>query len=319
MTETHPLMIQHAAEQIIGWTAALLLAGAVEGDDDDEDQWLLITGTRQKGAQADLQARSYPATSIRIFGKWFNYGSIEPIATTIGVIADAVRAKKTGSGSLISSLRGQIDGKTFLKGLADTWDNVERMAEGKTDIKAESIKFALTALVPNLIRQPLRASDDLERDWKAKEWWHDALPYGGGAAPKIDATTGEPVKKPGNFATRLLFPFLVAPPEQIAASDRMLIEWNRQNPNSRWAPDEASRILDVKQPGGGKVRVELNGKAYEYLQKRAAAVTKLRLPSYRPNPDERTIKAIKDAYEEGRTKAREELRRWSLEKLGTVK
>jgi len=319
MTETHPQMIQHAAEQIIGWTAALLLAGAVEGDDDDEDQWLLITGTRQKGAQADLQARSYPATSIRIFGKWFNYGSIEPIATTIGVIADAVRAKKTGSGSLISSLRGQIDGKTFLKGLADTWDNVERMAEGKTDIKAESIKFALTALVPNLVRQPLRASDDLERDWKAKEWWHDALPYGGGAAPKIDATTGEPVKKPGNFATRLLFPFLVAPPEQIAASDRMLIEWNRQNPNAQWAPDEASRILDVKQPGGGKVRVELNGKAYEYLQKRAAAVTKLRLPSYRPNPDERTIKAIKDAYEEGRTKAREELRRWSLEKLGTVK
>ena len=319
MTATHPQMVQHLAEQLIGWTAALLLAGAVEGDEDDENQWLLITGTRQKGAEGDLQARTYPATSIRLFGEWYNYGSIEPIATTLGVIADAVRTNKTGSGSLVGSLRGQIDGKTFLKGLSDTWDNVERMAEGKTDLKAEAIKLALTTLVPNLIRQPLRATDELERDWKAKEWWHDALPYGGGAAPRVDTMTGKPVEKPGNFATRLLFPFLSNPPEKTADADKMLLAWNRQNPKQKWAPDEPSRILDIRQPGGGKVTVELNGLAYEYLQKRAAAVTKLRLPGYRANPDERTIDAIKAAFEHGRRQAREELRRWSVEKLGKVK
>lgn len=312
MTTTHPQLIQHLAEQMIAWTAAAVLAGAVEGGDDDDDQWLLVTGTKKKQGEKDLQDRTYPATSIRIFGKWFNYGSIEPVATALSVFADAVRTHKTGSGSLVATVRGQIDGKTFLQGLSRAWDNTERMADGKLNLSDVVLSQVIQTIVPNLIRQTARATDELERDWKSKDWWHEAFPSGAGAAARINTMTGDPVQKAGNFVTRLLFPFLQAAPEKITNADKMLLQWNRENPEAKYAPDEPDRKLKVRP---NEKAVELGPKAYEYLQKRSAVLARDRMPALVAKVDERTKNAIKAAVEDGRQRAREELKRWKPELL----
>ena len=312
MTKTHPQMVQHLAEQMIAWTAAIFLAGAVEGGDDDEDSWLLITGTKLKDGEKDLQERTYPATSIRLFGKWFNYGSIEPVATALGLFADAVRTHKTGSGSLVATVRGQIDGKTFLQGLSRAWDNTERIAKGNLSLSEVAFTQVVQTFVPNLLRQSVRATDDYERDWKTRDWWHEAWPDGSGAAARVSTTTGEPVEKPGNVASRLLFPFLVNAPQKITDADRMLLEWNRKNPEAKYSPEEPDRRLRLHRD---EKPVELGPKAYEFLQRRAAALARDRMPAYR-TPDKRAIDEIRDAISEGRERAREELKRWPAERLG---
>ena len=133
---------------------------------------------------------------------------------------------------------------------------------------------------------------------------------------KLSTTTGEEIRKPRNFATRLFFPFLSNPPAEITAADRMLLHWNRQNPTQAWAPDEPSRTLTLPRGSGRSARIELNPKAYEYLQRRSAVLSRQRTPSFRADVDERTSSAIKAAFEDGREQACEELRRWPVENLG---
>ncbi|HYF37336.1 MAG TPA: hypothetical protein VD994_18695, partial [Prosthecobacter sp.] len=88
------------AEQLIGWTAMLILSGMAEGDPDDESKLILITGTRNrddKAGEGQLLNRARGGeTTILWRGKpVLNYGRYEPFSTAIVSMVNAMRQMKS--------------------------------------------------------------------------------------------------------------------------------------------------------------------------------------------------------------------------------
>lgn len=201
-------MVRDLADQTIAWTTTALIWSAVEGDPDDDDKLLLITGSHPYGvegtAERDASQRINGGPYMIRFGDrktgvTFDYGRIEPLATTLASIVDLLRSKKrlnAGSpldveiATMVHSSLAQTTDKTFLKGLASIWEFIQ-----SPERKAEGIpKFLASAIVPNLIRQPLRNMDEYGREYRTAPWYYHALPVGDFAAKKIDIY-GNPVRK----------------------------------------------------------------------------------------------------------------------------
>ncbi len=228
------------AEQLIGWTVATLLYGMAEGDPDDEKKLILFTGTRSRsddrGEDQLLDRTRGGETTILVNGKpVFHYGRYEPFATVITTIVDAARDLKKIKGgqptgkAIEQAFRNVIDQartKTFLQG----FDGLMQLIEGRTSTTpAEALrKFIVTGIVWNLVRQPLRNADEYARDTRNAPWYYHAIPVGGLAEPLYDLY-GNPVKKGGNPASRMLFSAPTEPAPRNPA-DTALQAWGATHP-----------------------------------------------------------------------------------------
>jgi N12 class adenine-specific DNA methylase len=318
---TSPQMMQWLAEQTIAMAALALLKGAAEGDDDDEEKTFLITGSPPADfAERDLQERVAGGSYIiRIGDTKIPYGRIEPIATVLGSIIDALRIWKGGgdsaekAGLVFGSLKDAALNKTFLSGLAAVFDSVKQ--PGKLADKGE--RFILNALVPNLIRQPVRNMDPLVRDSTTADWWYQLAPLGSGAEARVNTATGEDKQKSGNAISRLVIPATIESGKPTL-SDIVLRKWNQANPGKpAWAPSSPERTQNLT-IGGKPARVKLNAQAYKYLSVRSATLAKNALAGIPLKPTEDDVKRIKDAYEEGRRRAWGELKNRPVDQLGEV-
>lgn len=152
------------AEQILAWGVFLILAKAIDQDDWEKDQ-PRITGTQagfDQYGKRQFEYRAAPAMSFRFGDTYVNYGRLEPLSTSLGMMVDALnlyRSKKDGStkaGEAIDKLAGQVKDKTFLRGISDiinAWESPENFGSRYLTNFAGS-------WVPNLIKQPARASQE---------------------------------------------------------------------------------------------------------------------------------------------------------------
>lgn len=133
-----------------------------------------ITGSYPKdpGKRAAMQAAGIPEYSIKIGDKWVPYGRIEPLATTLGLIADNVKTvqdyySKNPNDRRISdialqtttALANNLANKTFLQGIAGVVQAInDPERHGSAFIKG----FASLA-VPGAVAQFAKATDETQR------------------------------------------------------------------------------------------------------------------------------------------------------------
>lgn len=257
-------MVRDLADQTIAMIVTSILWGLTEGDDDDDDKLFLVTGSRpwgiaSSGERSLADRLNGGAFSIRL-GKagpdatYIDYSRIEPAATVIASVADAIRSiKRVGNGAdkademakLHSYVLSQATDKTFLQGLAKIGDILE---PGRSTGSAAA-RSVVQAIVPNMVRQPIRLLDDYERESRTAPWYYHALPMGAFAQPRMDIY-GQPVRKgrtplsgalgPMDRFARILIDIGVKPTNFRHPADLALVNWNRANPNEPYFPPRNS-------------------------------------------------------------------------------
>ena len=312
-----PTLVRDLSEQLIAWTAMALIFGAVQGDDDDDDKMLLITGSQPRSeATAGLRDLNSRATGgeymIRIGGRngiTIPYGRFDPIATVLGTTTDLIRSiKRNGSttenlASLWNYMVAQTNSKTFLQGIA----NISTILEGKSDPVGATKRTVLQALVPNIIRQPLRNLDDYVRDTKTAPATYTLLPTGDLAEPKVDVY-GNEIRKGSSPVMRLFFNSALATEPVLEATDNLLMNWNRSNPSMAYAPEQAKAVY--KSRNGKEVDMTAEETRRFRLASGRLASVKLRAvatPARVANPTEDDIQAIRNAFSEARRETRERM------------
>lgn len=244
------LFARDMVDQFMAWSSLMLLMGLVEGDDDDDEKPILLTGSRpygieQGGDREHLDRLHGGAFQLRI-GKrgpdavYIDIGRLEPLVTSIGTVADMIRGIKRvqhgkpwmdETGKLFSYMLDQAQEKTFLQGfasIAEWLQNPEKRAGGLPRVLLQSI-------VPNFVRQPLRNLDDYARDSKTAPLYYHALPYGGWAQPKLDLW-GNPIEKAGNPVARVFVDVGLQPYGTPVRGDELIRNWNRENPDDPFFP-----------------------------------------------------------------------------------
>lgn len=235
----------------LGLMAAVM--ALVDLEDDEGRPFITGSAPRNK-AERDMWYRlGIDPMSVRLGDSYYSYKYIEPMSTTIGVLADSLRrAKETGDmtesvSGVLSGLVEQSKDKTFLRTIGD----LQRIAEessSRTQRALDMVSYSfITTWVPNAIKQPLRAADPLFREsqqpregesvWyqAARKLPYDALPIGPFAPePRYDLW-GRPVVKPGgtNMATGLLVRLLNPVPkvgdvDSATKMDLALLNYNRR-------------------------------------------------------------------------------------------
>lgn len=318
--ESYPAALQtrHLAEQALAWTAAAALYNAVEGDgEDDRKKRFLITGSRSfkedKQGQRDLLERtSGGAMTLRVGDTTINYGRYEPIATVLATAADAIRSLKAmGNGAskqeaadkFVGYVTDQVMAKSMLQGMAD----LQRDIAGGAGTADRAKRALMTALVPNIIRQPLRNLDDYVRDSHGAPAPYSFFPAGGFAESK-QTPYGQPVQKTSNPLTRILFPAASKPAERLNNADRLLMNWNAKHPEEAWAPEPLSR--KKPDPKTGK-DTDMSNEEYAALERRAALKLSMKLASTlaganASHPTEEDLVALKKAFIDAHREAKEE-------------
>lgn len=243
----------------------LIATGAGEGDDDDLKKPFVITGsmpfTPQGRAEREAQIRSGLGPSRISFRRkdgserfGFNYGRFEPVATTLAATIDTIKAVKRANRSgkdnydaaaeALGGLVAQAKDKSFLRGVSDLMALVTN-AMAEPDLR-ENRKFQqylagrVAMVVPNVIKQPLRETDNLYRE-RSNDFMQEVLyqvaPIGQKAA-KVDPW-GQVSEKTGTAATRI-FDVSDMGTDTVHPVDKMLLKWRDSGKWSK-AADEADR------------------------------------------------------------------------------
>ncbi len=260
-------LIARLGMQLQGAALLMLLVAtaAGEGDDDDLKKPFIITGsmpfTPQGRAERDAQTRSGLGPSRISFRRkdgterfGFNYGRLEPLATTLAATIDTIRAVKRSrragkdtneaAAEALGGLVAQAQDKTFLRGVGDLVALITN-AVAEPDVR-ENRKFQqflagrVAMAIPNIIKQPIRESDGLYRERSndfMQEVLYQAVPHG--QKPAKITPWGEQAEKTGTVATRI-FDLTDGGIDTVHPVDKMLLTWRD---SGKWAkaPDEADR------------------------------------------------------------------------------
>lgn len=149
-------------EQFIALSITGLLLHYIQPDDP------IITG-------ASKAPDGYPRTSIKILGKWYNYGRLEPISTVLSMIVDGIMSAKTDSASdklaaIYEIPKDTIGNKTFLRGIADILDlfgmTKETSDSNTLDRVVRWSERYGESFVPNFYKQLFRASRESREEDK---------------------------------------------------------------------------------------------------------------------------------------------------------
>ncbi|MFT4177534.1 MAG: strawberry notch C-terminal domain-containing protein [Luteolibacter sp.] len=314
-------LIERLGKQLQGASLMLLLAasGAGEGDDDDLEKPILITGSRpigetkkgerQLGYRAGVSAFQI---SIKLPGNKrlsAGYGRIEPFATQLGATIDMMRSFKMVSkgratfgeagGKVLSGLVAQANDKTTLRGMSD----MIALASGDRPLDRYAAD-RIGIIVPNMLKQAVRETDPVfrEKGQSFSEMLAQSLfPYGQQEAARD--LYGNEKTKAGNALTRIFDPTDTGIKE-MSVADQVIFNWNRQNPSDTKAPQEPN--YNYKDPVTGKNQRMTPGqhaKFSEIAGKRAEVLLKRQHFNIK-NPTEYDMKRLEAALTEARTFSR---------------
>ena len=303
---------------------AFVMGALGEGDDDDLEKPLLITGSRPFGdTKAGVRETAErlgvgPYTISWPMGKGkrgtFNYGGIEPLATILGTTVDAskeikqaMKGRQTYSEALsgsFGSFANQISEKSFMQGVGDLF----KLWKGEQDMT----RFAADALgriVPNIIKQPARELDPYARartDELDKAILYAMFPVGQKEA-KTDIY-GEPIKK-GGFSIARILDFTDAQTKNTRKVDEMMWRYMQRNPgkDQLTAPTEPGNTYT---PISGKGSVKMTDNQTRMYRELAGRMFDARVKSLAlnyENPTESDMKKVKAAADAARDTAKKAL------------
>jgi len=263
-------MVQDVSESVIAGILWFGLMAISEGDPEDEDRWITMTGTRPYGianagertAQLEGEGgsnliiiRKNPVTGAKLDKPIrIAYGRYEPLALTVGSIIDAAREFKEWTrlpagdqtagklaGTIASHLASQAQDKTFLQGVSGIMDFFDKLTSGRYEPGQEAAKFLINGAIPNLIRQPLKMSGrEILDSHKAHEILGSTNIGNALADGEAKITTGgKPVTRAGNQYLNVLFPGTTEPGK--ATFYAALKDWNTRHPGEKWNPDPITK------------------------------------------------------------------------------
>jgi hypothetical protein len=251
-------LIRDSAEQILAFAGVLALLPFITENDDGLPRITGSTPPRRKNiGKQQAEKRVDPApTSIRLGDYWFDYSRIEPFATTVTPIIDAIVAiqnKHNESwdeqfGRVVNSVKSQFRDKAFLQTIGDLIRATEDESKG-----ISYFQNAAASWMPNLIRSAARASDDYIRSSKLtnrddRNAAHEFISNVGQAmlpiasvqdAPKMDYWGRPLMKTEGlghatDFIWRLVSPIKIQHVHSVENFDRMLFNYNRKAKQKGW-------------------------------------------------------------------------------------
>lgn len=324
-----PRMVRDLAEQVLAWAILWGLYGLVPGGDDD-DELPRITGSAThyyNQAEVGFERRAIPATSIRIGGTWYNYTRIEPIGTSVQLAVDLIEgAKQVQRGADYTDVWAETwasittlgSDKTFLQGVGDVFRAIERPTTG---VPKWFANFA-TSWMPNIIKSAARSADDEFRDYRPRgeglEYLEDLARKTGQRALPLEAfapaahvdvwgRTRERYKSTtgpmSDFLYRFTVPVWRQDVEKMHQLDRLLMNWNAQNPNDVYLPSLPSPTLQYR---GETYRLsEEEYHAFLRIAGSNAAERLTRMQLDPVNPTEQDIETIRSVLRVERSRARQ--------------
>lgn len=331
-------IIERASQQLQGGMLMLLLyaLAAGDGDDDDLEKWMLITGTQpwQPKKKAELAAnRRMGVGAYRVsfrtkngkerFG--FNYGRIEPLGTTLGLTVDslanlkrAMRGGKSYGAAALSVFGGTLASaqeKTYLAGLSDFFNlAMDSVADDEFEMDARLQQFAASRVgmvIPNFIKQPIRETDPYFRDKAGsfiEEMFYQAVPAAGIKEERI-TPYGEKEKKTGTMLGRM-FDVTDGGTSTVNPIDAMLLRYENKNPGEGWFPSDPTATYTDPRTGEQDVKMTPGQRTMfrEMAGKRAVALLKREALNL-DNPTERDKDKAKAAFTRARADAKKLLLR----------
>jgi hypothetical protein len=258
-------MVKDVSESVMATALWFIVMGMSEGDDDDNQKAIEITGSRpfgvanagerasqlrQEGGSNLIIIRKNPLTGEKLDKPiQFAYGRYEPIALALSTLVDGAREFKEWTrfqpenrttdklaGSMMRHVLAQAKEKTFLQGVSGVLQFIEDAGSDNFSGKDLLLKNFMNGAIPNLIRQPYRLSQDEIADAKKAE--SELSRSLGIGQPKVNEA-GQPVQRGGNAVTRVLFPVASKPSTELF--DAALKKWNATNPDQQWNPDPLTK------------------------------------------------------------------------------
>ena len=177
-------LVRDLADAVVAWGLTMAIWELVSLEDDEGLPF--ITGSRSDNAGENaLSFRNAPPMSIRLDGEYHDYGRIEPFATSVGLLVGMVQ-KYEQEGTmesfqgLMAAAADQSKDKTFLRNIGEIMELADSRRAGKDRIAKFMRDTLVTPLVPNIIRQIARESDDVLRERRTREqgelaFWLDGI------------------------------------------------------------------------------------------------------------------------------------------------
>ena len=326
----NPELIRRMAMQMQGAALMLMVAGLAEGDDDDQDKPLVITGSapfsprgqaeRETGARSGLGPYRFSfrrKDGSERFG--FSYGRLEPLATTLAASVDLMKSVKRtlrsggdasdAASAAMGGFVAQAQDKSFLKGVGDFTELVTNaLAEPdlKDNRKMQQFLAGRVAMVmPNIIRQPIRESDSNFRERSAnfmQELLYQAVPYGQKPA-KVDPY-GQSVTKPGTPIGRTV-DVTDAGSDTVHPMDRMLLKFRDKHPGKAWFPSVVNSAEFTNRKTGKSEK--MNSEQLAEFKRMAGLRLDAALKTARlnlSNPTDRDIETAKELVSKSRSDAK---------------
>jgi hypothetical protein len=329
------------AAQGVDDTAKALLSIMVMGAalslvlDEDEDGQPWITGVAEKDTgERALQYRTAPPLSVRIGDTWYSYARVEPLATTLGPIVTALEEWKQTEDPIGALERGfaaigdSLANKTFLDTFGDIFRILTEYGEQGRQAPDLARDTLLTPMVPNIIRQPARATDEMirerpvtEKDSGAWDRMTAHLPYylfpaaENAPPPRVDLW-GREIRK----ASPLLLERLVSPVqrtgkvEDVSDLDRLILRYNERVERGELG-DAAKRFIP-RPPNFWYTRNKeshyLSDAQYHRLSRESGQLAAERLLRYDLNwqePDEKDVERIEKVLADARETVRKRILR----------
>lgn len=277
-------LVRHIADHLFGYgMMAPLLWLIVEGDDDDDEKFILLTGShawgsekqgemelnqRTEGGGLMLRIGGKGGTEIDLSQRRIPLGRFDPVSIQLATWSDSIRAiKRQQNGGLsreealemaIRSFRAQVSDKSYTQGVEDLANLSKDILDPEGNPGKAAVRFLRSkaaGFVPNVIRQPMRQLDDSVRATWERPWYYDFAPYSGFAEPKIDLY-GNEVKRGLSDGNQRIFRVLVdagfqpsAQPEEkfdsfLKSYLRVGLEW----PDNLGFPTAKTRDLEYFSP-----------------------------------------------------------------------
>jgi hypothetical protein len=272
--------------------ASYVMAGMISGagpDDPDE--------------RNVLRAAGWQPYSVKIGDTWYSYQRFDPFALIVGVTADmvelgeAVREADAGKigAMIISSISGNLLDKTWLSGPS----NFIAAVQDPQRYGDSYIRGFAGSVVPAIVNQANQINDPVLRDARTMlDTIKSRLPYFSQSLPPRRNIFGEEIVREGALGPDILSTvFMSTDKENLIAKEMVRLDYFPSMPTRNinghpLSPEQYDKYTEL----AGKGAVKL-------LERRVA------LPAWGKRQDDANIKAIRDAYEDARERARAEMKR----------
>lgn len=244
--------VSRVAEQVIAWGVAMTLYGL---SDDDELPFITGSSAAYGSAEYGFKASKVPPYSIRFGNTYLSYQRIEPFATGLAAVADALQAFRNARNGkdgtavmkdLMNSVQQIILEKSYIDGISE----VINFAKDPQRHGSRAATNLLASALPNIYRQSVHALSEDVGESKSRnfgrDWWLDQffiVTNRAGvtaAVPKIDYF-GRVVKK-DDWGDTVLSPLgRLLPVKRVDSNmdkaELLIWNYNRRNPNEEYYPN----------------------------------------------------------------------------------